>query len=58
MPPRLPIQPAVHDAYSESVVRWSDTFGHSLAFFEKYCLVRLAADGGMRKADAMIRQPI
>jgi hypothetical protein len=36
----------------------SDTFGHSLAFFEKYLRVRFAADGGMRKADAMIRQPI
>jgi len=35
-----------------------DTFGHSLAFFGKYWLVRFAADGGMRKADAMIRQLI
>ena len=36
----------------------SDTFGHSLAFFGKYWLVRFAADGGMRKANAMIRQLI
>jgi hypothetical protein len=41
-----------------SIVLASDTFGHSLAFFEKFRLVRLAADGGMRKADAIIRQPI
>jgi hypothetical protein len=41
-----------------SIVPTSDTFGHSLAFFPKYWLVRFAADGGMRKADAMIRQPI
>ncbi len=36
----------------------SDTSGHSLAFFEKCWLVRFAADGGMRKADAMNRQLI
>jgi hypothetical protein len=41
-----------------SIVLMSDTFGHSLAFFGKYWLVRFAADGGMRKADAMIRQLI
>ena len=39
-----------------SIVLASDTFGHSLAFSRKYWLVRFAADGGMRKADAMIRQ--
>ena len=36
----------------------SDTFGHSLAFFRKCRLVRFAAEGGMRKADPMIRQLI
>jgi hypothetical protein len=41
-----------------SIVLARDTSGHSLAFFEKYRLVRFAADGGMRKADAMIRQLI
>jgi hypothetical protein len=41
-----------------SIVLVNDTFGHSPAFFEKYCLVRFAADGGMRKSDAMIRLPI
>jgi hypothetical protein len=41
-----------------SIVLARDTFGHSLAFFEKFWLVRFAADGGMRKADAMIRQTI
>ena len=41
-----------------SIVLARDTSGHSLAFFQKYRLVRFAADGGMRKADAIIRQPI
>ena len=41
-----------------SIMLARDTFGHSLAFFEKYWLVRFAAEGGMRKADAMIRQSI
>jgi hypothetical protein len=41
-----------------SIVLARDTFGHTLAFFGKYWLVHFAADGGMRKADAMIRQPI
>jgi hypothetical protein len=41
-----------------SIQLMRNIFGHSLAFFEKYWLVRFAADGGMRKADAMIRQPI
>lgn len=44
--------------HSASIEVVSDTFGHSLAFFEKYLLVRFAADGGMRKADAVIRQAI
>lgn len=42
----------------DSIVLVRDTFGHTLAFFLKYWLVRFAADGGMRKADAMIRQLI
>jgi hypothetical protein len=41
-----------------SIVLARDTSGHSLAFIEKYWLVRFAADGGMRKADAVIRQLI
>ena len=41
-----------------SIVLARDTFGHSLAFFEKYWLVRFAADGGMGKANAKIRQLI
>jgi|GEM_PF-3162711 len=41
-----------------SIVLARDTFGHSLAFFPKYWLVRFAAEGGMRKADAMTRQLI
>jgi hypothetical protein len=39
-----------------SIVLESDTSGHSLAFFQKYWLVRFATDGGMRKADSTIRQ--
>jgi hypothetical protein len=38
-----------------SILLVSDTSGHSLAFFQKYWLVRFAADGGMRKSDAMTR---
>jgi len=41
-----------------SILLVSDTFGQSLAFFQKYWLVRFAADGGMRKADTKIRQAI
>jgi hypothetical protein len=41
-----------------SILLVSDTFGQSLAFFQKYSLVRFAADGGMRKADSTIRQLI
>ena len=41
-----------------SIVLARDTLGHSLAFFEKYWLVRFAADGGMGKANAKIRQAI
>jgi hypothetical protein len=39
-----------------SILLVSDTSGHSLAFFQKYWLVRFATDGGMRKADSTIRQ--
>lgn len=41
-----------------SILRVSETFGYSLAFFEKYVLVHFAADDGIRKVDAIIRQLI
>jgi hypothetical protein len=41
------------------IVPACDTFGHSLAFFgERFLFAHFAAECGMRKADAIIRQPI